>query len=75
MDLIRMEMLEKLFGEIDINMDNEKLDSYATLIKNLSTEENLFTDLLNNKIIIHNLITKPLKDINLLIRDKAFKRY
>ena len=71
MDLIRMEMLEELFGEIDINMDNEKLDSYATLIKNLSTEENLFTDLLNNKIIIHNLITKPLKDINLLIRDKS----
>ena len=71
MDLIRMEMLEELFGEIDINMYNEKLDSYATLIKNLSTEENLFTDLLNNKIIIHNLITKPLKDINLLIRDKS----
>ena len=71
MDLIRMEMLEELFGKIDINMNNEKLDSYATLIKNLSTEENLFTDLLNNKIIIHNLITKPLKDINLLIRDKS----
>ena len=71
MDLIRMETLEEMFSEIDINMNNEKLYSIATLIKNLSTEENLFTDLLNNKIIIHNLITKPLKDINLLITDKS----
>ena len=70
-DLFRMEMLEELFCTLDINMNNEKLDSIATLIKNLSTEENLFTDLLNNKIIIHNLITKPLKDINLLISDKS----
>ena len=59
MDLIRMEILEDLFNLIDIDMDNEKLDSISTLIKNLSTEENLFTDLLNNQKIIHNLITKP----------------
>ena len=70
-DLFRMELLEELFCTLDINMNNEKLDSISTLIKNLSTEENLFTDLLNNKIIIHNLITKPLKDINLLISDKS----
>ena len=71
MDLIRMEILEDLFSKIDIDMDNEKLDSIATLIKNLSTEENLFTDLLNNRKIIYNLITKPLKNINLLIQDKS----
>ena len=71
MDLIRMEILEDLFNLIDIDMDNEKLDSISTLIKNLSTEENLFTDLLNNQKIIHNLITKPLKDINLLIQNKS----
>ena len=51
----RMEMIEELFLKIDIDMDNEKLDSISTLIKNLSTEENLFTDLLNNRI--KNLIT------------------
>ena len=70
MDLIRMEILEGLFDKIDINMENEKLDSIATLIKNLSTEEDLFSDLLNNRKIINNLITKPLKNINLLIKDK-----
>ena len=71
MDLFRMETLEELFNEINIDMNNEKLDSFATLIKNLSTDENLFSDLLNNRIIIQNLITKPLKDINLLITDKS----
>ena len=73
MDLVRMEMIEELFLKIDIDMDNEKLDSISTLIKNLSTEENLLTDLLNNSIIIHNLITNPLKDINLLITDESIE--
>ena len=71
MDLTRMEILEGLFSKIDIDMDNEKLDSISTLIKNLSTEENLFSDLLNNRKIIHSLITKPLKNINLIIEDKS----
>ena len=71
MDLIRMEILEGLFSKIDIDMENEKLDSISTLIKNLSTEENLFTDLLNNQKIVHSLITKPLKGLNLLIKDKS----
>ena len=71
MDLIRMEILEGLFSKIDIDMENEKLDSISTLIKNLSTEENLFTDLLNNQKIVHSLITKPLKNLNLLIKDKS----
>jgi len=71
MDLIRMEILEGLFSKIDMDMDNEKLDSISTLIKNLSTEENLFTDLLNNQKIVHSLITKPLKGLNLLIKDKS----
>ena len=66
-----MEILEELFSKIDIDMDNEKLDSISTLIRNLSTEVDLFSDLLNNQIIIHNLITKPLKEINLLIIDKS----
>ena len=73
MDLVRMEMIEELFLKIDIDMDNEKLDSISTLIKNLSTEENLFTDLINNRIIIHNLITNPLKEINLLITDESIE--
>ena len=73
MDLIRMEILEDLFNSIDINMENEKLESISILIKNLSTEENLFTDLLNNRKIVHNLITKPLRNINLLIKDKALE--
>ena len=71
MDLTRMEILEELFSKIDIDMDNEKLDSISTLIRNLSTEVDLFSDLLNNQIIIYNLITKPLKEINLLIIDKS----
>ena len=66
MSLTRMEILEGLFDQIDINMDNEKLESFSTLIKSLATDEQLLIDLLNNRIIINCLITIPLKNINLI---------
>ena len=66
MALTRMNILEGLIEQIDINMDNEKLDSISTLIKNLSTEEKLLNDILNNKNIIESIVTKPLKNINLI---------
>ena len=69
MALIRMEILEELFEKIDITMDTEKLDSISTLIKNLGTDEMLLNDMLNNKKIIECLVTRPFKDINLLIND------
>ena len=66
MALIRMDILEGLFDNIDINMDNEKLDSYSTLIKSLATDERLLSDMLNNRKIIDCLIERPLKNINLI---------
>ena len=70
MALTRMDILEGLFEQIDINMDNEKLDSISTLIKNISKDEKLLNDMLNNKKLIECIITKPLKNINLI--DKGF---
>ena len=49
MSLIRMDILEGLFDKIDINMDNEKLDSISTLVKSLATDERLLSDMLNNR--------------------------
>ena len=69
MALIRMEILEGLFDKIEITMDPEKLDSISTLIKNLATDEFLLNDMLNNKKIIDCLVTRPFKDINLLINN------
>ena len=66
MALIRMDILEGLFDKIDINMDNEKLDSISTLIKSLATDERLLSEMLNNRKIIDCLIERPFKNINLL---------
>ena len=69
MALIRMDILEGLFDKIDANMDNEKLDSISTLIKSISTDEKLLSDMLNNKKIIECLVTRPLRNINLVSKD------
>ena len=66
MALIRMDILEGLFDRIDINMDNEKLDSISTLIKSLATDEKLLSDVLNNRKIVECIIDRPLRNINLL---------
>ena len=50
-------------------MDNEKLDSISTLIKSISTDEKLLSDMLNNKKIIECLVTRPLRNINLVSKD------
>ena len=67
MALIRMDILEGLFDQIEITMDTEKLDSISTLIKSLATDERLLSDMLNNRKIIECLVTRPFKGINLLI--------
>ena len=66
MALIRMDILEGLFDKIDINMDNEKLDSISTLVKSLATDERLLSEMLNNRKIIDCLIERPFKNICLL---------
>ena len=66
MSLIRMDILEGLFDNIDINMDNEKLDSISTLVKSLATDERLLSDMLNNRKIVDCLIERPFKNINLI---------
>ena len=66
MALIRMDILEGLFDKIDINMDNEKLDSISTLVKSLATDERLLSEMLNNRKIIDCIIEKPFKNINLI---------
>ena len=66
MSLIRMDILEGLFDKIDINMDNEKLDSISTLVKSLATDERLLSDMLNNRKIVDCLIERPFKNINLI---------
>ena len=66
MALIRMDILEGLFDKIDINMDNEKLDSISTLIKSLATDERLLSEMLNNRKIIECLISRPFNNINLV---------
>ena len=70
MALIRMDILEGLFDKIDTNMDNEKLDSISTLIKSISTDEKLLSDMLNNRKIIECLVTRPLQDIDLVTKDE-----
>ena len=65
MALIRMDILEGLFDKIDIDMDNEKLDSISTLVKSLATDERLLSEMLNDRKIIEFLITRPFKNINL----------
>ena len=70
MALIRMDILEGLFDQIDINMDNEKLDSISTLIKSLATDERLLSEMVNNRKIIECLITRPFKHVNLTKKDK-----
>ena len=67
---IRMELLEELFGKIDIDMDTEKLFSLSTLITNLSSDEKLLSEMLKNKKIIKCLVSNPLNHINLLINNK-----
>ena len=69
MALIRMDILEGLFDKIDADMDNEKLDSISTLIKSISTDEILLSDMLNNRKIIEYLVTRPLQNINLVSKD------
>ena len=69
MALIRMDILEGLFDKIDANMDNEKLDSISTLIKSISTDEKLLSDMLNNRKIIECLVTRPLENIDLVSKD------
>ena len=66
MSLIRMDILEGLFDKIDINMDNEKLDSISTLIKSLASDEKLLSEMLNNRRIVECLISRPFRNINLL---------
>lgn len=72
MALIRMDILEGLFDQININMDNEKLDSISTLIKSLATDERLLSEMVNNRKVIECLITRPFKDVN-LIKKKIMK--
>ena len=69
MALIRMDILEGLFDQININMDNEKLDSISTLIKSLATDERLLSEMVNNRKIIECLITRPFKDVNLIKKE------
>ena len=71
MALIRMDILEGLFDRIDINMDNEKLDSISTLIKSLATDERLLSEMLNNKKIIECLISRPFNNINLVDKNEG----
>ena len=70
MALIRMDILEGLFDRIDINMDNEKLDSISTLIKSLATDEKLLSDVINNRKIVECIIDRPLRNINLLEKNE-----
>ena len=65
--IIRMELLEKLFDKIDIDMDTEKLYSITTLAINFASYESLLSDILNNKKIIDSLILNQLRNLNLLI--------
>ena len=69
MALIRMDILEGLFDQININMDNEKLDSISTLIKSLATDERLLSEMVNNRKVIECLITRPFKDVNLIKKE------
>ena len=70
MAFIRMDILEGLFDRIDINMDNEKLDSISTLIKSLATDEKLLSDVINNRKIVECIIDRPLRNINLLEKNE-----
>jgi len=65
--VMRMELLEKLFDKIDIDMDTEKLYSITTLAINFASYESLLSDILNNKKIIDSLIINQLRNLNLLI--------
>jgi len=65
--IIRMELLEKLFDKIDIDMDTEKFYSITTLGISFASYEGLLNDIMNNKKIMDCLILNQLRNLNLLI--------
>ena len=71
MALTRMDILEGLFAKIDLNMDTEKLDSISFLIKNISTDERLLTDMLNNRKIVECLVLRPFHNLKLIIKNNS----
>ena len=64
--LIRLEIINDIFEKIDINMNSEKLFSLSFIINDLTENKKIFELIVNNKNIIQCLITKQLKNINLL---------
>ena len=68
----RNDALKKIFTYIEINMDNENLDSIYYFIKSLFRHEAIshlekpFLTMINNKTVINSLISKPLNNLDLI---------
>jgi len=68
----RKYLFTDIFEKIDIDMDNEDLNSIFFFItglfdiQNLAEEKPIFEEIINNKKIIKSIITKPFHDLNLV---------
>ena len=68
----RSYLLTDIFEKIDINMENENLNSIYYFITglfdltNLNEEKPIFEAIINNKKIIKSIITKPFHDLDLI---------
>ena len=65
-------LLQDIFDKIDINMDNEYLNSIYFFItglfdpNNINEEKDIFTEVVDNKRIMRALITKTFHDLDLI---------
>ena len=68
----RSYLLTDIFEKIDINMENENLNSIYYFVTglfdltNLNEEKPIFEAIINNKKIIKSIITKPFHDLDLI---------
>ena len=71
----RKYLLSDIFEHIDIDMENENLNSIYFFITglfditNIQEERQIFEEIINNKKIIKSIITKPFHNLNLLTDD------
>ena len=71
----RKYLLSDIFEKIDIDMENEDLNSIYFFITglfditNLNEEKPIFEEIINNKKIIKSIITKPFHDLDLISYD------
>ena len=72
--LIRLEIINDIFEKIDINMNSENLFSLSFIINDLTENKKIFESIVNNKNIIQFLISKQLKNINLLNTDNESEK-